>query len=91
MGRNRTGLVARAIGVLTLVVGLVAVAQQPAAAIIGGQRDTVHTNVGLVRFTTEEGRFRCTGHSGPPPRHCCLPHSRVTILRPTDSWGEEPS
>ena len=61
MGRNRTGLVARAIGVLTLVVGLVAVAQQPAAAIIGGQRDTVHTNVGLVRFTTEEGRFRCTG------------------------------
>ena len=61
MGRNRTGLVARAIGVLTLVVGLVAVAQQPAAAIIGGQRDTVHTNVGLVRFTTEAGRFRCTG------------------------------
>ena len=27
----------------------------------GGQRDTVHTNVGLVRFTLPEGRFRCSG------------------------------
>lgn len=33
----------------------------PAAAIIDGQRDTVHTNVGLIRFTTETGRFRCSG------------------------------
>ncbi|MGH3455622.1 MAG: trypsin-like serine protease [Nocardioidaceae bacterium] len=34
---------------------------QPATAIVGGQRDEVHTNVGLVRFTTESGRFRCSG------------------------------
>lgn len=30
-------------------------------AITGGQRDEVHTNVGLIRFTTQEGRFRCSG------------------------------
>src|SRR4029453_206037 len=50
----------RAIGVLSLLVGLVMIGQ-PAHAIIGGQRDEVHTNVGLIRFTTEEGRFRCSG------------------------------
>lgn len=33
----------------------------PAFAITGGEKDTVHTNVGLVRFTTAEGRFRCSG------------------------------
>jgi hypothetical protein len=33
----------------------------PALAITGGGRDEVHTNVGLVRFTTAEGRFRCSG------------------------------
>ncbi len=33
----------------------------PALAITGGQRDEVHTNVGLVRFTTPDGRFRCSG------------------------------
>ena len=33
----------------------------PAMAITGGQRDEVHTNVGLVRFTTPDGRFRCSG------------------------------
>jgi hypothetical protein len=33
----------------------------PAAAIVGGQPDTVHKNVGLVRFSTEDGRFRCSG------------------------------
>jgi len=43
----------------TCVVGLFAAA--PAGAIVGGQRDTVHTNVGLVRFTTADGRFRCSG------------------------------
>jgi hypothetical protein len=43
----------------TCVIGLFAAA--PAGAIIGGARDTVHTSVGLVRFTTADGRFRCSG------------------------------
>jgi Trypsin len=30
-------------------------------AITGGEKDTVHKNVGLVRFTTADGRFRCSG------------------------------
>ena len=35
---------------------------QPAGlAITGGEVDTVHKNVGLVRFTTADGRFRCSG------------------------------
>jgi hypothetical protein len=34
----------------------------PAQAITGpGEIDTVHTNVGVVRFTTTAGRFRCSG------------------------------
>ena len=33
----------------------------PAAAITGGEADTIHTNVGLVRFTSEGSRFRCSG------------------------------
>lgn len=33
----------------------------PAGAITGGTPDTVHTNVGVVRFTTTDGRFRCSG------------------------------
>src|SRR5262245_59606250 len=33
----------------------------PALGITGGAPDTVHTNVGLVRFTTTDGRFRCSG------------------------------
>lgn len=45
---------------LLLVVGVVVTAQ-PAVAITGGQRDEVHTNVGVIRFTTESGRFRCSG------------------------------
>ena len=60
MGRNRTKVLASAVGVLSLVVGTMTFAQ-PAVAIIDGQRDVVHTNVGLVRFTTEAGRFRCSG------------------------------
>ncbi|HUC34625.1 MAG TPA: trypsin-like serine protease [Gaiellaceae bacterium] len=43
----------------TCVVGLFAAA--PAGAIIGGERDTLHSNVGLIRFTTVDGRFRCSG------------------------------
>jgi len=39
----------------------IGVTAQPASAIVDGQRDEVHTNVGLVRFTTESGRFRCSG------------------------------
>jgi Trypsin len=38
---------------------LVAVA--PAMAITSPQPDTVHKSVGLVRFTTVDGRFRCSG------------------------------
>ena len=57
------GIIRRVIlGGLALVcaagVGLVA---QPANAITGGVVDTVHTNVGVVRFTTVDGRFRCSG------------------------------
>ena len=33
----------------------------PALAATLPEKDTVHTNVGLVRFTTAEGRFRCSG------------------------------
>jgi hypothetical protein len=47
-----------ALTMAALVVGLFAA---PAAAITGGTRDEVHTNVGLVRFTTVDGRFRCSG------------------------------
>ena len=57
--RGRLGL-GGVLGGLLLVIGVVLTAQ-PAAAIVGGQRDEVHTNVGLVRFTTESGRFRCSG------------------------------
>jgi hypothetical protein len=60
MRRYRIGLLGRVFVGLSLVVGVVFTAQ-PAGAIIGGQRDEVHTNVGLVRFTTESGRFRCSG------------------------------
>jgi hypothetical protein len=55
--RRRTTLIALA---LALVAAALAGAA-PALAITGGQRDTVHTNVGLVRFATTAGRFRCSG------------------------------
>src|SRR5215212_9154415 len=61
MGRSRIGLPGAVVGVLALVFGMVATGVQPAVAITGGQRDEVHTNVGVVRFTTESGRFRCSG------------------------------
>src|SRR5262245_50559271 len=60
MGRDRIRLPGRVLGSLLLAVGVV-IAAQPAAAITGGERDEVHTNVGVIRFTTEAGRFRCTG------------------------------
>jgi hypothetical protein len=60
MGRYRIGLLGRLFAGLVLVVGMVITAQ-PAGAITGGQRDEVHTNVGVIRFTTESGRFRCSG------------------------------
>jgi len=60
MRRNRISLLAQ-LSVGPLVVAAALVPSQPAAAITDGQRDTVHTNVGVVRFTTEAGRFRCSG------------------------------
>jgi len=36
-------------------------ATAPALAITGGAADTIHTSVGLVRFNTADGRFRCSG------------------------------
>lgn len=60
MKHYRLGSMGAALSGLMLVVGMLATVQ-PASAITGGERDTVHTNVGLVRFTTSEGRFRCSG------------------------------
>ena len=37
------------------------VAATATQAITGGEVDTVHKNVGFVRFTTADGRFRCSG------------------------------
>ena len=64
-GVTRWGVIGSVFGVgcwpvWCLSSGLVITAQ-PAGAITGGQRDEVHTNVGVIRFTTEEGRFRCSG------------------------------
>jgi hypothetical protein len=60
MRRFRSGRLGAVFGGLLLATSVVMTAQ-PAAAITGGQRDEVHTNVGVVRFTTEAGRFRCSG------------------------------
>jgi len=59
MRRYRTSVLS-SLGIVSLVAGM-AITAQPASAITGGQRDEVHTNVGVVRFTTESGRFRCSG------------------------------
>jgi hypothetical protein len=48
-----------ALAALAMVAALVATS--PAHAITGGSPDRVHTNVGFVRFTTVDGRFRCSG------------------------------
>jgi hypothetical protein len=42
-------------------IGAAILTTAPALAITGGGPDTVHTNVGVVRFTLPEGRFRCSG------------------------------
>ncbi len=60
MTRNGTRRLGALLGGVVFAASFL-VAAQPASAIIGGQRDEVHTNVGVVRFTTESGRFRCTG------------------------------
>jgi len=59
MGRKRMGVLGSLVCGLLLVGGVIIA--QPASAITGGQRDNVHTNVGVIRFTTAEGRFRCSG------------------------------
>jgi hypothetical protein len=48
-----------ALAVASIAASLVAAA--PALGITGGSPDTIHKNVGVVRFTTAAGRFRCTG------------------------------
>jgi V8-like Glu-specific endopeptidase len=45
----------------TAVAATVLIPVAPAGAIVGGSVDTVHKNVGLVRFTAPDGRFRCSG------------------------------
>jgi len=55
---NRKAFLA-VLALVTSVIGLVVAA--PAGAITQGTRDETHTSVGLVRFTTADGRFRCSG------------------------------
>ena len=59
MGLSRIGRRGAVLGSLLIAAGVVSA--QPSSAITDGQRDEVHTNVGVVRFTTETGRFRCSG------------------------------
>jgi Trypsin len=47
-----------ALAVVSVLAGLM---PAPAGAITGGHPDTVHSNVGLIRFTQPDGRFRCSG------------------------------
>src|SRR4051794_25064169 len=46
------------LGLAVCAAGIVATA---GLAITGGETDTLHKNVGVVRFTTADGRFRCSG------------------------------
>ena len=46
---------------LALAMGVAGLVATAGLAITGGEVDTVHKNVGLVRFTTADGRFRCSG------------------------------
>ncbi len=46
---------------LALATGAAGLVATAALAITGGEVDTVHKNVGVVRFTTADGRFRCSG------------------------------
>jgi Trypsin len=48
-----------AIGMIVSAAALISAA--PAGAIVGGAPDTTHRSVGVVRFTTVDGRFRCSG------------------------------
>src|SRR5690348_8429387 len=60
-GSHRRRISVASIVATAVVVAAVLVPAAPAGAIVGGTPDTVHTNVGLVRFTTADGRFRCSG------------------------------
>ena len=60
MRKIRLGAAGALLTGLGLVLALVTSAP-PASAITDGQRDEVHTSVGVIRFTTAEGRFRCSG------------------------------
>lgn len=60
MQKFRFGRSAVVLTGLMLAIGFLA-SPPPASAITDGQRDEVHTMVGVVRFTTAEGRFRCSG------------------------------
>src|SRR3954465_11058483 len=60
MKRHRISRLGTMFSVLLLFAGI-AVTAQPASAITDGQRDEGHTNVGVIRFTTADGRFRCSG------------------------------
>ena len=46
---------------LAATVATLLFAAAPAFAMTLPEKDTVHTNVGLVQFTTADGRFRCSG------------------------------
>jgi Trypsin len=61
----------------------------PAMAITDGTRDEVHTNVGVVRFTLPEGRFRCSGTLIAPTvvltaGHCTADATNVYVSFDTD-------
>jgi hypothetical protein len=46
---------------LALTMAAAGLVTTAAMAITSGEIDTVHKNVGVVRFTTADGRFRCSG------------------------------